>query len=177
MNGLHGPVYRWQTTVDHCPLPCDLGRGRTRGSPHGDERSFEQLQALTLVGTKGGLEDQRTVTVREAEAFASSHGMSYVETSAEIGVNVRDGAGPRPDSARGAWWPLCAQRTPTIARRLIVSRWQSYVSIKVENRLICDNATTSRSEDQSPRSCSIPHRPNSFLKSSASLPDPPMPRA
>jgi Ras-related protein Rab-2A len=69
-----------------------------------DRGSFEQLQtfvddlkgtcdgavARTLVGTKSDLEDQRTVTVREAEAFASSHGMPYVETSAKTGANVRD---------------------------------------------------------------------------------------
>ena len=43
---------------------------------------------LALVGNKNDLEDQRAVTVEEAQAFADQNNLLFIETSAKTGNNV-----------------------------------------------------------------------------------------
>jgi len=45
---------------------------------------------VILVGNKSDLASSRTVTLTEAENFAAHHQLTYIETSARIGDNVRD---------------------------------------------------------------------------------------
>jgi small GTP-binding protein len=45
---------------------------------------------ILLIGNKCDLTDDRVVTIIEAEGFARGHQMSYLETSAQSGDNVRE---------------------------------------------------------------------------------------
>lgn len=45
---------------------------------------------VILVGNKSDLSSSRVVTLTEAENFASHHQLTYIETSARVGDNVRD---------------------------------------------------------------------------------------
>jgi small GTP-binding protein len=46
--------------------------------------------AITLIGNKFDLAHQRAITSAEAQTFASSHGLTYLETSARSGDNVTE---------------------------------------------------------------------------------------
>ena len=46
--------------------------------------------SVILVGNKSDLSASRVVTMTEAENFASHHQITYVETSARVGDNVKD---------------------------------------------------------------------------------------
>lgn len=43
-----------------------------------------------LVGNKGDLADQRSVSIEEAEEFAAKNGISFLETSAKNATNVEE---------------------------------------------------------------------------------------
>lgn len=45
---------------------------------------------ILLVGNKVDLEDKRIVTISEAEQFAKHHQISYIETSAQNGHNIKE---------------------------------------------------------------------------------------
>ena len=45
---------------------------------------------IILIGNKGDLSESRTVTLAEAEQFAQHHQLTYLETSALNGTNVRE---------------------------------------------------------------------------------------
>ena len=47
-----------------------------------------QNLVLILVGNKSDLESKREVSKEEAESFAASHGLMYIETSAKTNENV-----------------------------------------------------------------------------------------
>jgi GTPase SAR1 family protein len=67
-------------------------------------RSFEELSiwlgevhqrcdpnaAITLIGNKTDLSNQRAVTSADAQAFAANHQLTYIETSARGGDNVTE---------------------------------------------------------------------------------------
>lgn len=69
-----------------------------------DRKSFDDLSfwlndvhslcdpnaAITLIGNKLDLADRRAVTPAEAQAFASNHQLTYLETSARGGDNVNE---------------------------------------------------------------------------------------
>jgi small GTP-binding protein len=46
--------------------------------------------AITLIGNKLDLAHQRAITTGEAQTFASSHGLTYLEASARSGDNVTE---------------------------------------------------------------------------------------
>ena len=69
-----------------------------------DRKSFDDLSfwlndvhalcdpnaAVTLIGNKLDMASQRSVTTAEAQAFATSHQLTYLETSAKGGDNVNE---------------------------------------------------------------------------------------
>ena len=69
-----------------------------------DHRSFESVLGwiddcikqttksvlLVLIGNKSDLEEQRKVTYEEGQAFAKSHDMIFMETSAKTGKNINE---------------------------------------------------------------------------------------
>ena len=57
----------------------------------GDARALcDPSAAMMLVGNKSDLSDKRAVSQSEAEQFAHDHNLSYIETSALNGTNVRE---------------------------------------------------------------------------------------
>jgi GTPase SAR1 family protein len=60
-----------------------LSRWMSEARTHGNKDI-----TLILVGNKSDLEDQRVVTVEEAQSFADQNGLLFIETSAKTGNNV-----------------------------------------------------------------------------------------
>jgi small GTP-binding protein len=69
-----------------------------------DRRSFDDLSqwmadihtlcdanaVIQLIGNKSDLAERRAISLKEAEDFANSHRIQYIETSAKMGANVRE---------------------------------------------------------------------------------------